>query len=1170
MEVIKASAGSGKTYTLALRYIEQLLFKQDATGKLELRNRDDYHRHILAITFTNKATNEMKLRIVKQLHVLSVDPSLCDYYDEFKKKCTPQALEGLKDAAHKALSAILFDYSQFNVSTIDSFFQSIMRSFARELDRDYSFELQIDTDHAIMMAVHNFLLSLGKDVSRTNGEMTPVEQWVKEFLRTQSAEGKSWNDLFKDGDGPLFHMARNITREFFSDRMPALRDYLTDASGNSDLSRITEFKKTLEETAKKIKENYLTTDWNGKFMTVLDKYGETVKCLNGKKVLRKTFVNNPYAEPSPIFLKLLENGINDQFVDGFSPSTGLCKDLIDLVCDKCKPTLLANMCEQIAKNLAMVGLLGEIDKKLEEYRRESNSVLIADTNELISRVIDNSYGAPFIYERTGTWINHFLLDEFQDTSGKQYHNFKPLLDESLGNNYFNLIIGDAKQAIYRFRNADPSLFRDQINKDFSGARDITLEHNWRSQKNIIEFNNKFFEKLLGHFEDKDAIIRTYMPNGEEKDYKQQVPSNHETPAGMVRVIFKDNAMNELTNKEDQSTKMLPAYLLELHKRFEWKDINILVNKNHEGSAIVDAILEHNMRVREEGLLCDEIPVVSGEMMALNKSVAVCRIVSLLRFIDLASYLVNDEDADVQVRDDAHTFLTKRRLSAQRQITVLGKFIKALNKSTTAMTATQVGDMLKTSFEEVDNAVGTDIDAQTRAYADLLAKSLPDIRTQPMSLVNIVEHIIASNLNANESGHETIFLHSFQNCVMDFAAKRNGGTVREFLNYWDQKGDKITVPATENSNAINILTIHKSKGLEAECIVIPKASWNIEADARNDNLYWIDAKTWLDEGVRDFLTKEELGMIDESIVAPIFSVSKKVMRDLAKTSYYSQFTSRRDQDMYIDNINKTYVAFTRPCKELHIFAVKSKDKGRIYDQLASIIPAMVGDGYFRQLSIDEIPLVNPEMPQPQDGTGWYQMGEPYAEPDTVETTINWKPVPLPPYKVSKSVIKVALPENEVSARSEGKRLHAFMSRINYVSDCEQVLSYCLRRGIITDVDTDVWNVNRLRQLCERLGTEAPYCEWFACDNEILNERSMLVWEIDPLTNEKNLVVRRPDRIIRRPDGRVVVVDYKFGKIVEDEHVTQVSNYMNALVDAGESQVEGYLWYVELDEIKQVTL
>lgn len=1181
LEVIKASAGSGKTYTLALRYIEQLLFKLDASGKFELRNRDDYHRHILAITFTNKATNEMKQRIVKQLHVLSIDPSLSDYYDEFKKNCTTQALAGLKDAAQKALSAILFDYSQFNVSTIDSFFQSIMRSFARELDRDYNFELQIDSDHAIMIAVHNFLLSLGKDVARTKGEMTPVEKWVKDFLRSQSAEGKSWGDLFKDYGGPLFGIARNITNEFFNDRMPALRDYLTDASGNSDLSRITEFKKTLEETAKKI----IKTDWKSRLEEALSAERFTVDALKSNSALKNGLFNSPESAPTESFEKLLDGDISKQFYTKFNPTATVCETLKSLVKDKIKYHLIARMCEQIAKNLAMVGLLGEIDKNLEEYRRESNSVLIADTNELISRVIDNSHGAPFIYERTGTWINHFLLDEFQDTSGKQYHNFKPLLDESLSNNHFNLIIGDAKQAIYRFRNADPSLFRDQINKDFSGARDITLEHNWRSQKNIIEFNNRFFEKLLGHFTDKGTITRTFMPNGDEKDYKQLVPSKHETPAGMVRVIFNDNAMNELA-KESQSTQMLPAYLLELHKRFEWKDINILVNKNHDGSVIVDAILEHNMRVREEGHACDEIPVVSGEMMALNKSVAVCRIVSLLRFIDLTNYIVNYADEDVHIREEAHKSLTKRRLSVQRQIAVLGKFIKALNNRKTAMTPTQVGDMLKQSFVEVDQTVGTDVDAQTRAYAEQLAKSLPDSRTQPMSLVNIVEHIIANNLNVSESAHETIFLHSFHNCIMDFAAKRNGGTVREFLSYWDQKSDKITVPATESTNAVNILTIHKAKGLEADCIVIPKASWEIEADAHYDTTYWIDGKTWIDEGMRDFLEKENLDKLDESIVAPILQVNKSILRNLASTGYYSQFTSSRDQDMYIDNINKTYVAFTRPCKELHIFAVKSIKRGCIYDKMASIIPAMVSDGYFRQLSIEEIPSVNPELPQPQDGTGWYQMGEPYVKPATVDSAsvaerqykeeaekqfeVTWQPVPLPPYEVSRSVVKVSLPEDETSACSVGKRLHALMSRINYVSDCEQALNYCLRRGIITDVDTDEWNVNRLRQLCERLGTEAPYSEWFACDNEILNERSILVRATAPETNEEKLVVVRPDRIIRRPDGRVVVVDYKFGKNVEDKYVTQVSNYIKALLDAGESQVEGYLWYVELDEIKQVTL
>ena len=192
--VIKASAGSGKTYTLTKLYIEQLLFRANAQGSLELRKHPNYHRHILAITFTNKATDEMKSRIIKELYQLAQDPTHSDYYSYFSKRCTQEALNGLQEAARDALVSILFNYSEFTVSTIDSFFQSILRCFARELDRDYNYEVQIDSDYAITVAVHNFLLQLGRDAARMGkSRSTTIEKWVRDFISNEVSQSKKWN-----------------------------------------------------------------------------------------------------------------------------------------------------------------------------------------------------------------------------------------------------------------------------------------------------------------------------------------------------------------------------------------------------------------------------------------------------------------------------------------------------------------------------------------------------------------------------------------------------------------------------------------------------------------------------------------------------------------------------------------------------------------------------------------------------------------------------------------------------------------------------------------------------------------------------------------------------------------------------------------------------------------
>lgn len=1160
LQVIKASAGSGKTYTLALRYIEQLLFRVNRRGKLELRKEPGYHQHILAITFTNKATNEMKSRIIKQLYVLSCNPKDSEYYDELQRCCEPEAFEGLQQAAHKALSDILFDYSQFNVRTIDTFFQSILRSFARELDRDYNYDLQIDAKYAMSVAVHKFLLSLGKDAARTGGKMTQVERWVKEYMKEQLQGSKSWSSMFND-EGALFNAAENINKEFFRNQLPALRSFLTDEKGNSNLEGIVSFKKLLLESAEQLQKQYEETDWSLKLADILRADNLDLSNVSGTMSLSKYILKFRGQEPSEKVLALVSSCGEDQFKKNSNPSADVLDKISELVRDMCSLYYECELLKDMASRLSLVGLIGEIDKKLEEYRRESNTILIADTNELIGKVVENSGGAPFIYERTGTWINHYMLDEFQDTSSKQYENFKPLLDESLshGTDNFNLIIGDSKQAIYRFRNADPSLFRDRINVDFSGLQSTTLQHNWRSQKNIIEFNNGFFEKLLeqDEYRNKGALMRTFKPNSDDKDYKQLVPKRQQDPAGMVRVLFElpnaeaDGGVKTI-EKVEEVAAIMPQYLLKLHERFEWKDINILVDRNKsQGRVIVEAILQHNMQARAEGRDKDVISIVSGEMMQLGKSVAVRRIISLLRFIDLTNYVMSEDD-DARIDDTAKLRASKRNMSAQRQFTVLSRFIAGLEDVPEA-TDEQAGSILNSSFDAVDKTIGQKAETQIQEYAQLLRELLPDTRTQLMSLVNIVEHIIDSQLGAREKREEVIYLHAFVNCVMAFAAQRsNGGTVREFLRYWDMKGDSLAVPSSDSANAISIYTIHKSKGLEADCVVLPYAAWEMNGDGMTKE-YWMDATTWLDGGGSEILKKALGADVDKDKMLPIFSASKKTLQNLAKLGKFTSFVNKTEEDILIDHVNKTYVAFTRPRKELHIFA---SGKG-ICKDMSTIVPQLEG---FRPVPVEN--LTGDDAPSK---AVMYQLGEPFVAPAKAEKKDDCLVKPLPPYAVSSNTIEVSLPNDETSMREVGKRVHTLLSRINFRRDCDQAISYCLRRGIITDEPDDKWNVGRIRTMVETMFDTKPMSEWFADDNTILNERSILTQD-----EHGEFSLKRPDRVVMRPDGRVIVVDYKSGMNQTKGHVRQVQDYMVALRATGFAQVEGYLWYIATNDVIPVTL
>ena len=489
--VIKASAGSGKTYTLAKLYIEQLLFHSNDNGKLTLRHQPDYHRHILAITFTNKATDEMKNRIVKELFILSQGVKDSEYYNYFSERCTEDALNGMQQAAREALVSILFNYSDFTVSTIDSFFQSILRRFARELDRDYNYEIQVDSDYAIAAAVHSFLLSLGRDARRAGKpRSTAIEQWVRDLISNKVEQNEDWN-FYKGTD--LTSIAENIEKEIFSSRMKELRKYLsrTDQDGNivTDLKKIQTFQQMLIKAREFYKDQY-QNGYIGRMSDIMDRHGFNEDNLNKKQPLYTFLLANKMqvegSKPSEILRNLTTENIDDKFKGGYLPSASAAAEILQLANEVARSYDLWQLTGNIAKEVGKLGLLGAIDEKLEEYRKDSNTILIADTNQLISDIIgkDPDNSVPFIYERAGTWINHYLIDEFQDTSLKQYQNFLPLLFESLSHtdNNFNMLIGDGKQSIYRFRNADPAIFRDLIGIDFAtkGLHEDTLPTNYRS------------------------------------------------------------------------------------------------------------------------------------------------------------------------------------------------------------------------------------------------------------------------------------------------------------------------------------------------------------------------------------------------------------------------------------------------------------------------------------------------------------------------------------------------------------------------------------------------------------------------------------------------------------------------------------------------------------------
>ena len=1167
--VIKASAGSGKTYRLALEYIRHLLFASGDDGRLVPRRAQgdtrpvNAHRQLLAITFTNKATDEMKERIVDELYNLSQPGWDSDYLAGFMDE-TGLDEAAVRHLARLALDELLFDYSNFNVSTIDSFFQTILRNFARELDRDFNYDIQIDEDYAVRVAVHNFLLSLGR-----SGDNSQVDRWVKDYQRHLiRGEAKTKNWKFFDDSGELNTFAKQINSELFRKRLDEICRYLGafDDNGNfkADFSKIRAFKQLIHEA--------VATAQDGVQAILVQLRAALEPFALQLKFTLKTWYEKGELVPMSDRLSQADlEKIRGQFKAGVPETT--VQAVYDLVRRHYSSVDVVNFLQHIEDNLGLLGMLAMIDLFLQDYRHETNTILIGDTNELIGAVLKS--GSDFIYERVGTSIAHFMIDEFQDTSAKQFDNFSGLLHESLSSGNFNMLIGDAKQSIYRFRNADPTVFRERVGEEFAqniydgrpaGADpDGYASTNYRSSRHIIEFNNSLFSFISQCYSDRPTVVTTYA------DVKQNMPGNIDTDKvpGYVRLLtdnYRDLLANDVVrqavlpelaadaDKPLTVLDVLPGYLLWLHERYDWGRIGILVNKNKEGDQVVEAILNYNKRATGE-----KIRIISGESLLLNNSPIIRRIIAMLRFIDISQLGHDDEDeapdeAD-SATDDVKRRILLKRASDRRLYAALNAFIKAVAAHPGA-SPLDYGALLAQSFDSVDEAATGD----SLPAGDMMARLLPP-PGELTTLVSIVETIIgyfkSDDLGRADVDRETAFLLAFQDTVMQFASMRNGGSVREFLKFWDEKKGSLAVSSSSRDNAIEIMSIHKAKGLEFDCVVIPFADWELDSN-KKETSYWMPGEVF----VKAFEALPLDGMqCDEQLVPPLLHVAKSTAVALSRAGMLGQeasaFVNKQVDDVLIDNLNKTYVAMTRPRSELHIFA-KGAD---------GTVSSMLAD-YASQSDI-MTPVVG--------ATGWYELGTPptvqefkaleqlkarkkaasnnrkrqVQRLDIVGYTVNDLPLDL----------EVRVDDLYNTRRKAGKRLHGLLSSIGDSGDVQRVIAQGVKNGVITEEPGDLCNLDNVNRLVVDLimDPDGPVAAWFDPANTVYSERTITsasdsIWDASGIKNV------RPDRIVRRPDGQIIVIDYKSGDHMRKRDQRQLQGYMAQLrlIFPG-APVVGRLWY-----------
>ena len=1077
--VYKASAGSGKTFTLAVEYIKLLIINPRA------------YRQILAVTFTNKATAEMKERILTQLYgIWKEDPASDAYLKRIKEDLNPSSLpdKELRQRAGMALQYMLHDYSRFRVETIDSFFQSVMRNLARELELSPNLNIELNNADVLSDAVDSMIEKLTPS--------SPVLAWLLDYINERIADDKRWNV-----SSEVKSFGRNIFDESYIERGEGLRLKL----------RSPETIKLYRDVLREMETDALEQmkGFYDQFEGELDGHALVPEDLKGGarsigSYFRK--LRDGRLTDKDVLNATLQNSLAD--AKNWATKTSSRKDeiirlaetsLIPLLQDaeRLRPqkSRTINSCRLSLQHLNKLQLLNHIDEEVRTLNREHNRFLLSDTNALLHKLVHEG-DSSFVFEKIGANIRNVMIDEFQDTSRMQWDNFRLLLLEGLSQGADSLIVGDVKQSIYRWRNGDwgilNSLGSNQSKSQFCDTspqlsfpfpvRVETLKVNRRSETNVINFNNCLFTAAVDYLNSLhlEELKEECFPL--KRAYADVVQESPKTDSkGYVKVSF-----IEPDKEQNYTQKTLSALGEEVQRLLsegvKLNDITILVRKNKNIPSIADYF--------DKEL---HLPVVSDEAFRLDASLAICMLIDALR------YLSNPEEK-----------IAKASLITNYKLQITG------------------GDKAEPAdWHDILTA-----DARTALPAEFVSR-MDELRLMP--LYELLEELFTL-FNMGGIEKQDAYLFSFFDAVTEYL-QNNSSDLDGFIRYWDETLCAKTIPSGE-MDGIRIFSIHKSKGLEFHTVLIPFCDWKLENETYNQ-LVWCTAP--------------------EPPYNAIDLVPVNYSSTMAESVYRQDYLDERLQ-LWVDNLNLLYVAFTRAGKNLILWSRKDQ-KGTMAELLSAALPqvAQAGEG-----SWDEEESI-------------YESGEVYPSEEENDNSqalnkLAQKPVKLPVHMESmrhdiefrqsnRSADFIAgVDETESSRRfiNRGRLLHTLFSAIETEEDIDDAISRLVFEGIIGRTETE----EEIRELTRRAFSQPQIKDWYSGSWQLFNECDIIWQENGELRN------RRPDRVMMR-GGTIVVVDFKFGK-PNKKYNKQVQGYIDLLIRMGydANTISGYLWYVEEEIIEKV--
>ncbi|WPP51328.1 UvrD-helicase domain-containing protein [Catalinimonas niigatensis] len=868
--IYRSSAGSGKTYTLALEYL-----------KLALQSPSTF-RNILAVTFTNKATREMKGRIIQFLYELANDKN--PVLREVLEPTT--GLQGimLRDRARQVLSAILHGYAYFSVMTIDSFFQKVIRAFAREMGLQAGFAVELDQEKVLDEVIDGLLSELGEPQHQL------LREWLVRFSEEKVESGKAW-DFRRD--------VKQLARELFKEEYKLLQDGKEE--GGQDNTHYQNVLSQLKAIVKTFENSMQSYGKEGLYMMEAHGLAYT-DFAYGKSGVGNYFVRLAEKidfDPKKRGREAAEDAEKwttktskkkEQILEVVG--LGLQAILNKAVSQYDREFILYQSAHQLLKFIYAYGILRDIGKKLEDYKRENDLMLISDASIFLRDIIGKDE-TPFIYEKIGSSFQHFLIDEFQDTSGMQWDNFRPLIENSLDTGNRNLVVGDVKQSIYRWRGGDWQLLLEKIQEDIPSWNTATfnLDMNFRSSKNIVDFNNWLFATLpslirneisaklegLGEAERIILEARADIITHAYADVQQKLPPYQQTPEawkGYVQMEMLEKMYNSEDEDEDslhwkdQVKQRLPGLVESLQDQgYALRDIAFLVRDKKAGKEVVDTLIDYKSKGLAKAGYGYE--VISSESLFLNASLTVSLLIDVLRILDHQQHAIAKGSAVYKY----HKLRQKQLSSDELHSIFMAACLPEYDESASAFFR-----WLPSAFQEL----------------------YPYLNKLP--LYELVENLIS--IFALNQSDELAYLQAFQDAVLEYSGQETGD-LYSFLKWWDEKGKETSVRVSEDVDAMRILTIHKSKGLQFKVVIIPFCDWELDHRTGQDNIIW---------------TQTDAQPFNQFGLMPM-RYSSKLTATYFSMDYYQEMIKA-----YIDNLNLLYVAFTRAEEALYTFSAPSGRKG----------------------------------------------------------------------------------------------------------------------------------------------------------------------------------------------------------------------------------------------------